>query len=412
MTVPTPHSLLLALVLTLLLPACDGQRRVEPSIELWDAWLDSPGGRLDFGLELSRDGSQAFATLVNGTERIEVPQAEWDGQALTLGMVHYDSAIHATMTDGRLDGGWERASQLGTTTRMDFHATRRSGLESTSGSDRGLRPLAERWRVHFSLTDDPAVGVFEWRDDGAVRGTFLTTTGDYRFLAGSLDDDTLRLSTFDGAHAFLFEATFDESGGLSGDFWSRDTWHETWRAQPDPEASLPDAFTLTRWISDTPLSEIRYPDLDGNLRALSDEVFAGVRLIELFGSWCPNCNDATQYLVELDATYRQDGLTVIGLAFEMSGDPVRDREQLRIYADYHGLDYPLLLAGTTDKDDASRQFPHIDRVRAYPTFLFVDSDDQIRAVYSGFSGLATGEAHRELRRQFSGWIDTLLEEGA
>ena len=36
----------------------------------------------------------------------------------------------------------------------------------------------------------------------------------------------------------------------------------------------------------------------------------------MFGSWCPNCHDAAEYLVELDRRYRSRGLSILGLAFE------------------------------------------------------------------------------------------------
>lgn len=407
--------------------SCDG-KLLPPVITQWDAWLDSPGGRLDFGLELIPGKDHPLANLINGAERINVPRVEWDGETLLLGIDYYDSSIHASLQGGRLLGEWTRMGPGGVLTRMPFHATRQfnsapddSVIRSVDSIDARIEGsyllnevdrLPNRWTVKFDSSEDLAVGIFDVLPRGEVQGTFLTTTGDYRFLGGSFRDNTLRLSVFDGAHAFLFIAQQDEHGNLAGDFWSRDSWHETWTAIPDPDATLPDAFTLTSWVGDTPLSEIRYPDLDGQLHALSDSTLGGVRLIEIFGSWCPNCNDATRYLMELDERYGDAGLTIVGLAFEMTGDVERDRRQLHVYAEHHGIGYLLLLAGTSDKDDASAQFPHIDRVRSFPTFLFVDEKDRVRAVYTGFSGPATGEAYETLRRQFSGWIETLLEETA
>ena len=77
------------------------------------------------------------------------------------------------------------------------------------------------------------------------------------------------------------------------------------------------------------------------------------RLIELFGSWCPNCADAARYLSELDERYRSRGLRILGLAFEHTGDFARDAAQVKKYASYHGLQFPLLLAGVSDKASAS-----------------------------------------------------------
>ena len=103
-------------------------------------------------------------------------------------------------------------------------------------------------------------------------------------------------------------------------------------------------------------------------------------------------------------------LSIVGLAFEVTGDPVRDAEQVRIYQQRHKIDYPCLLAGTSNKEEASKQIPLLDRVRSYPTTIFIDKHGQVRAVYTGFSGPATGEAHTQLKQDFEAAIAQLLEE--
>ena len=265
--------------------------------------------------------------------------------------------------------------------------------------------------MDFESNDEPAVAIFRAGAGGTILGTFLTTTGDYRYLAGSFEERRLRLSCFDGAHAFLFNARLDEDGSLDGDFWSRDSWHERWTARRDPQASMPDAFELTRWVGGKGLDEIAFPDLDGRLRSLGDAEFAGrARILEIFGSWCPNCNDAAAHLAELDSEYRGRGLSIVGLAFEMTGEFERDAEQVRRYAEHHGLRFPLLVAGLSDKALASESFPLLDRIRSYPTTVFFHADGRVRAVHQGFAGPATGQAHDELRARFRTLIEELLAE--
>ena len=143
----------------------------------------------------------------------------------------------------------------------------------------------------------------------------------------------------------------------------------------------------------------------------ADERFAGrVRIIELFGTWCPNCNDATHYLLELDRRYRSRGLSILGLAFEMTGDHAADAIQVRRYVNYHGIEYPILLAGEANKAKASESFPVLDEVRAYPTFIFIDRQGAVRAIYTGFNGPATEESHDKLRAAFERLIEGMLEE--
>lgn len=409
-------SVLLVLMTMVLLTGCADPETVLLAEGDWRAWLDSPGGELPFGLEVSRDGTELEVVIINGSERIGVPRVEANGTELVLGIDHYDSTIVAGVTHGgtRLSGRWEKTTGPQQTSSLSFHAEagRQERFRPDAASDAATDASIDgRWTVEFSSSEEPAVGVFSSLPDGSVEGTFLTTTGDYRYLAGRFDGGRLRLSCFDGAHAFLFDARLQADGSLAGDFWSRDSSHETWTARRNPAANLADAFSQTATVSDTDVRRISYPDLDGRPRFLDDPEFTGrARLFYVFGSWCPNCGDATSLMVELDRHYRERGLSIVGLAFEVTGDLSRDTEQVRRYAEYHQVKFPLLLAGVSDKSEASTAFPLIDRVRAYPTTVFLDHTGGVKAVHSGFSGPATGEAHEELKRQFESLVEELLDD--
>lgn len=405
----------------------------------WRAWLDCHGGELPFGLELELDGSEWRAHVVNGPERIPVPEVSFEDDTLSLRFPHYDSVITARLGDdaGALHGEWVKRRGPDEWTRMAFHAT--AGHSRRFKSRFAIGPTLEspgtrlrfnesafrgRFRVAFESSEDPGVLVLEeprtWRK--ASLGTFLTTTGDYRFLAGNIDSLGLRLSCFDGAHAFLFSAYaydwVDEEGGptlesdpdtLSGDFWSRDTWHETWTAVRDPDASLPDPFAETAWEAGANLAELVFPDLEGRPRSLADPAFAGkARIVQVFGSWCPNCHDEAPYLAELHERYADRGLSITALAFELTGDFERDAQQVEIYKRKYGIEFPILVGGLADKSLATAAFPPLDRVRSYPTTIFLRADGSVHSVHTGFSGPATGEAHRELRAEFEATIEELL----
>src|SRR6185436_1137898 len=89
-----------------------------------------------------------------------------------------------------------------------------------------------------------AVGIFEQQGDH-VTGTFLTITGDYRYLEGNVADGKMQLSTFDGNHAYLFYATKQADGDLAGEYFSGKTFHQLWTGTRDEHATLPDASSLT-----------------------------------------------------------------------------------------------------------------------------------------------------------------------
>jgi len=386
----------------------------------YQAWLETPGGPLEFGLVLERKGEGAWnAFLRNGEERIEVPKVEFDGTELLLDMPHYDSRLRArvvsseesalrqaggdTPSDEQLEGNWEKRRSEEETAHLPFFARRPA---MTYCYLQGPTEFSGRWSVHFETEKEAAVAVLS-QDGTRLSGTFLTVTGDYRYLAGWVGGEEMSLSCFDGAHAFLFKARLKPDGTLAGDFWSGDWHHETWTAKRDDTAQLADPFVLTKWNGTTKLADLAFPDLDGTKRSLGD--FAGkATLLVVFGSWCPNCNDEAKLLKELDAKYKERGLRILGLAFELTGEPERDAEQVRIFARRHELALPFFLCGTADKDEATKALALVDRVRAFPTTIFVGADGLPKAIHSGFAGPATGEEHQKLRRDFEARIEALV----
>ncbi|MFT5301012.1 MAG: thiol-disulfide isomerase/thioredoxin [Mariniblastus sp.] len=393
---------------------CHSAQATDDLAGLWDASIKCKGGEIKFGLDLEKSASGWQAHLVNGEERIKIPTVEVTESSVRLRIDHYDSElkfqVDQNATGPKLNGKWKKRrgpdkwSSM-TCSAVPHDATSKSKLESPTGFN-------GRWAVKFESSDDPAVGVFNQRtNSNQVLGTFLTTTGDYRFLAGGVQGGQLELSCFDGAHAFLFKAKRDQQGNLIGDFWSSAAWHETWSANLDPQANLPDDFKQTIIVEGVELGAMSFPDLNGKLTKLDDPKFAGkARIIYVFGSWCPNCHDAGAYFATLDKKYRDQGLSILGLAFELTGDFDRDAAQVKTYLGRHGSNYPVLVAGLSDKAEASKSLPILDRVRSYPTTIFLDGQGQVTAVHTGFTGPATGEAYELLKAKFERLIQRELKK--
>ncbi|MEL6395304.1 MAG: TlpA disulfide reductase family protein [Planctomycetota bacterium] len=277
-------------------------------------------------------------------------------------------------------------------------------------------PFGGRWSVDFEDDEDLAVGEFEVdRATGRATGTFLTVTGDYRFLEGRVDGELMRLSAFDGAHAFLFHARMQEDGSIEGDFWSGTWHHETWKAVQDGDASLPDAFGLTevtveRFDRET-LGRFEFTSLEGEPTTLAQVAPPGEpRVLMVFGSWCPNCHDATVFMKELHESYSDEGLKIVGLAFEHSTDPRVSIPNVERYIEAKGVPYEILIAGYSQKDDATESLGFLDRVRSYPTTVFIDRAGFVRAVHQGFTGPATGVRYEQLRERFTEIIESMLED--
>lgn len=400
-------------------PGERGYQWVGPKSGLWTGYIETPGGDVTFRIDIHHEGENTFdAAIVNGNERIPVTLlADADSQTFRFNIPHYDAHIRGVsdITGTILDGtyyitkGPDFQYALPFVARInplpDQDPTRR---QADLLVDAYENTLPEVWAIDFADEDHPAVGRFYTLPDGVnVQGTILTTTGDYRYLTGEWTGSELTLSTFDGAHAFLFKATRQDDGSLAGDFWSGPRYHTTWTATADPNATLPDPATISNAIAQPDWASLSFPDLDGNPTSL--DTFVGQPLvIELMGSWCPNCHDAARVLADLKQEFEPQGLQVLAIAFEYTGEFERDAEQVRRYLQRHDLDIPALVAGTDDKDAATDALGFIDQVHAYPTAIFVRPDGTIAATHTGFSGPATGSDYDQTIRAYRDNINKIL----
>lgn len=409
------------MLLPLVLAACSVLEDPALRTGTWRAALETQGGNLEFGLELSERAGVWSAVLHNADERIAVDEVTWNDGELRVEFPHYDSRIVARLeTAQRLRGSWTKRSGKERITELPFRALcpgDNCTVPAPAGpiDDPSRRLVPERWSLRFASEDDAAVLALT-RVGTELRATVLTTTGDYRYLSVNEQvrdgrGQPIAFSCFDGSHAFLFRANWSGERTLAGEFWSGATWHDTWTAELDPHAELPDPFGLTRADGKAALAELRFRDLEGAVRSLDEGELRGApRIVQLFGTWCPNCNDEAPDLADLDRRFRDRGLRVVGVAFELTGEFARDAEQVKRFRDRWKLGYPLLLGGTSDKAEASKAFPLLDRVRAYPTTLFVRRDGTVRAVHQGYAGPATGVEHEKQRERFERLVLELLAE--
>ncbi|MFC7669675.1 peroxiredoxin family protein [Hymenobacter humi] len=199
------------------------------------------------------------------------------------------------------------------------------------------------WRVTFREDDGntyPAVGVFK-QQGAALTGTFLTTTGDYRYLSGAVLPEGMGLSTFDGNHGYLFQAAKQPNGTLKGEFYSGKSGHETWTAVLDPKAKLPDADTLTYLKKGESRLNFKFPSIfEGGVVEPTGPKYRGkVVVIQLLGSWCPNCMDETAFLAPWYDKNKGRGVEVIGLGYERSPEYAKASARLRNLRERYNINY-------------------------------------------------------------------------
>ncbi len=399
--------------IALLLCACgDGgtPATAEPPLGIWRAWLELPGGRARFGLELGRQGEGYRATLINGQERIAVPEVTFAEGQLSMAFPAFNNRIDATWAGGRLTGTLTLVKRYGRKQLVPFAAE--PGAAETAPASPAEVDLSGRWDVSFTEPDGtryPAVGEFAQRGN-RLYGTFLTETGDYRYLEGTVRGREMTLSTFDGAHAFLFKGLASE-GQLSGRFWSGTEWEETWTAVRNPKAKLADARKLTFLKPGYDRFTFSFPNPDGELVSLDDERFDGkVVVVTLAGSWCPNCHDEAAFMAPLYKRLRDSGLEVVALMYEHLGEFDAAAAQVRRFRAKFGIEYPTLIAGISDKTEAAKTLPALNHVLAYPTTIFIDRGGRVREIHTGFSGPGTGEHYEQLTREMTSFIEDLLAE--
>ena len=408
------------LLFALLIFACQSQTASteKPPLKpgIWRAVLQSPGGELPFGIEILAQADRAAYTVfvLNGEERLQLDTAVVEGDSVRFPMAIFDAEIKARISDSVLTGKYIKTGYQ-TRREMGFRATFGEQFRFVKKAPVPRANVEGKWAVTFVGDEQDttqAVGVF--RQNGAeVSGTFLTPTGDYRYLAGNLHGDTLLFSCFDGNHAFLFKARLDNTGQrlVQGEFWSGSKGHETWTATRNERASLPDAQTLTFLKPGYDRLDFSFPDSDGKLVSIRDERFKGkVVIVQILGSWCPNCMDETKFLSPWYRKNRDRGVEIIGLAYEKDPAFAVSAPKLKRLISRFNIEYPLLLAGVNDKEKASQTLPMLNRIMAFPTTIFIDKQGKVRKIHTGFSGPGTGAYYTEFVEGFERMADKLLNE--
>lgn len=387
------------------------QRTID-SITVWHAELTTPGGALPFVFDMGTAPDPVTGGIVytihNGVEQLSNNMIQV-GDTLQFGNAVFNTVIYAAYNKQKdtLRGYWQDYSRPSKYT-LPFIAIKNAGYRFSRSPKEPVADISGKWTAIFDPETDPdtTIGLFT-QTGNHLSGTFMTTAGDHRFLEGEVDGNVFRLSAFDGSHAFLFTGKISEDGTLHGDFWSGIHYHAAFVAERNDDAQMPDPTQLTYLKPGYTDFTFSLPDENGNMVSPGDPAFAGkVLIIEITGSWCPNCKDETSYLHDLLERYTGKDIAVIALQFERQTDPEPFKKNMEKLRGYFGITYPMLNAGLPK--DAATTLPMLDRVKSYPTTIVLDKEHRVAQIYTGFSGPATGAAFLDFRVQFEGMLDTLL----
>lgn len=409
-----------ALPACLLLAACsgkgDGGRAALPLAT--GPWrmalnLDTTGGSLELPVQftLSHGPAGWAMVVINQDESIQVDSVTVEGDSIRIRMPFFDSEFKGAMDGDSLFSGVWTNYYKGPHSAIPF--TAKAGVQPrfTVGNGKARHDLSGDWEVHFSSpgdADEPAIGIFSM-EGNRVKGSFATETGDLRFLEGVATGDSLFLSSFNGSQAYLFRAAV-QGDSILGEFRSGKSHVQQWRAVRNPQFTLANDETLTELDPAHPV-DFSFPGLDGAMHALADPQFRGkVVVLDIMGTWCPNCIDEARMLREFHGRYGPKGLEVVALSFERNADTAVAMAALRRFRKALDIPYSLLLAGTTNRDTVAVRLPYIKQLKAYPTTILVGRDGQVRHIYTGIYGPGTGARYIRFKERMEKALVDLLRE--
>jgi thiol-disulfide isomerase/thioredoxin len=252
-------------------------------------------------------------------------------------------------------------------------------------------------------------------DQVAVTGTIQPVSGDTGLLHGVVSalpegKTHFHLSRFDGIHVLAIDGDFQPDGSLKGQQGGIKGL-DNFTAVRASDAKTADPNTLAETLTHLkdPQEPFRFSGLDASGKTIDQDnsEFKGQPLIvDIFGTWCPNCHDEAPVLEKLYQKYHNEGLEIVGLGYEYVDDVPRNLRQLAIYREKFGITFPLLLAGTTDEGQIAKTLPQLVGFGAFPTSIFIDRNGHVRAILAGFTGPSTGEKYQEVQQR----MDELARE--
>jgi thiol-disulfide isomerase/thioredoxin len=361
-----------------------------------------------FSVEKNKDG-KTLITIMNAEERISVNEISYRNDSVFINLPVFKDEIKAFIKSSNEISG--EYYHVGSRSKYSMPFTAVAGAKERFEN---VKPSsASNISGKWELTGDPGdsteykmIGEFVQKGS-IVTGSVLTTSGDYRYLDGVVSGDELLLSTLDGTHTLLFRADIKDNKLENGVLIGGPTWNDKWIGIKNENAKLPDAGSITKLKGDGKNIDFTFSDLSGKRVSLSDEKYKGRPVIvQLMGSWCPNCMDETKLFNELYEKYNPKGLRIIGLCFESNNF---EESKLRIerFVSQLNAKYDFLYAGEVGKS-IKETLPFIEKLNGYPTSLYLDKDHNVVKILTGFSGPGTGKYYTELKDEIVATIEKLL----
>jgi thiol-disulfide isomerase/thioredoxin len=373
---------------------------------LWNATIDVNGTEIPFKIEFSGDGSTIKGWFFNGVDHENSTGGKFENGSLVLNFDTYASVLKAALKDGALDGEYSTRGKP-----LPIHAVRAVSQPPSKVQTPDISGLWYLENVASSKKGEKAWQFIVRQQGAEVSGAILRVDGDTGTLTGSYKDGKFVLSHFSGGRPALLVIAPQDDGTLTVDL--KGQHHEGVITAVRPEQArakgLPeptDANLHTGVKDPTRPFNFSFFDLNGKIVSNTDERFRGkVLLINVTGSWCPNCHDEDQFLPAIYKKYRDRGLEIVALDFE-EPEQLADPTRLKALIKEYGIEYTVLLGGETST--AKEKLTQARDWDSWPTTFFVGRDGLVKAVHSGFPSPGSGELYQKEKEEFTAEVETLL----
>jgi peroxiredoxin len=370
---------------------------------------DSVAVPFNFHLESIGNGeSKVF--LLNADEKLEGGSAILADDSLHISFALFDTELHAVLDGTTGKGLFHRQGFENSPVPVTIEWN--NGSRFITPSRTPLKNISGTYDVDFLSEDGSSmktVGLFT-QEGSRLKGVFLRTTGDSRFLEGVVDGNEFYLSGFIGSGAAYYKGRINVDGSLSGHVIGARS-RQPFEGRPNATAALPDPYSLTYLKPGYTSFDFSFPSLDGKKISLKDQRFRDkVVVLTITGTWCPNCIDEAAFLSDWYEKNKHRGVEALAIHYERNLDSAYLQKAINRFRTYHNITYPEVIGGRADKKEVAASLPALNSFLAFPTIIFIDRKGVVSKIYTGFSGPATGKYYQQFVNEFNAEIDRLLKQ--
>ncbi len=383
---------LLILLPLLLLSSCFQSSSLDG---VWSFELNIQGEKIPFYMKFE----DKKVILKNNIELIELEYKK-ENKKIIIPILSYDAAFELEQIGNTLKGYWIKYN------RKNEYKLSMFGMKTKLLEFPIINEVAFSADTNLKITfEDNTYGILTHKGNNTY-SSIVTETGDYRYLTSKWEGEALALYGFDGLFAFYLNAGYGENYIYEGKMFAGLSYNQKFVTKNDPKFKLRDPNKITTYNGD--LSKVELPDLKGKVQPVVTK--GKVTVVQIFGSWCPNCIDETKYLLEWKKKNPNKDVDFRIVSFERSPSKKQSLKLLKKTQAIYKIDYPILVGGYTKKTKVADVFKGIKNFISFPTSLYIGKDGKVREIHAGFNGPATGEYYESFKIHFEKLMNKLLKE--